>query len=652
MRESLIQKQSHLLGTNDVPQLSDMILVRIPQSSDMVLVRIPQSSEMKPDTVPQLSDTILVPQLSDVNTVPQLSDMNTVPQLFDMNSFSRLSGMNSVLQLSSDMTSTNINTKLMYPNPQLFDIMMNTKMNTKLTHPVPQLSDVMMNTNMNTNMDTNMNTNMNTNLMNTDPRSHDIFPKITNKYETHNESEEYKIEIIPKSSFNVNISNQNIKKAVECTELDTLSNTLSHNHQNEQNLIKELKLSRDIMMNNNNEFEKELMAFNYDIDIDIVVKKSFARSSENTFQFQKIHSLITHKTCCLNFVLQNEYEYVCDAVGDPYLLMKKNIYDLDYETLQDVLGITVELVIGGAQISKFNLAANILIAKLCGKEILIDESSTKIPLMIMHSSNGDTVESIALQYHGLNIELNKIDDEILDKIGDLELILTRYFYPGAESHYDKINRLPNSEVDLDIGQSISKNYVHDKNAMNKRRFVAQTASKNMIIDSTDFRLSMSESIGFNMDTYTEKIKLSAFTKYIFFRFIPKRETVGEMGLVDNRYDLLSLCPSITGVEIIKNGSIILSIKQDDFQMGHCILSMNIIKTTVYVISLSSDATNWKDIKESIKTCNFVHNYARFGNVEVKITTDISCDNYDVIMTTMKYNINSYISGMMGVMYGE
>lgn len=383
---------------------------------------------------------------------------------------------------------------------------------------------------------------------------------------------------------------------------------LSQDWISEQNLINELKKANDILEKDKEKFEKELLAFTTGIDYDLVINRSFTHMDETTFDFNlENYDSVYRVSICI--------DRICDVISNPCLMINTKLSELDHTTLHELLNLDVDLVIGGQSISKFDLASNILVAKLCAKEVLETDTCTKIPLMILHNNDRDMIKLIALQYHEFRINISDIRKDILKKLGgSLKLAMTLYYWISDGHCHDSFDC---------FGKFIGGNYNDAKKVTHERRKAAQLQSESMIIASENFILSEKE------------ISISTFTKFIIFRFIPKNSW--------NFDDLAILQPRITEVTIIS--------RKNNISMTFSnILSMSVSGIELFVMPLTHETSNWNDMKDYVKECKFENTTYDFGKIRIKVITDIPYDNYNVVMTPVRFNVCVCLSGMMGLRY--
>jgi hypothetical protein len=407
-----------------------------------------------------------------------------------------------------------------------------------------------------------------------------------------------------------------ITKKIRETSSERKCITSEHFSQNycfEQELKKELKRSREISNKDHKDFEDELKAYYFGVDL--VIKRSYTNMNEKTYQFE-INQGSSEKVYNLHVTINRN----SDAVGDPYLLLKFISSEIGDDIVYDLLGLHVQLFVGGQGISSFCIATNIFLAKLCDKDVQEENRFIKIPLMIFHSSDGDIIKMIALQYHEMKIKIDMVSKNIIDKIEGVWLNINEYFYDNSSGYYPY------------CGKNISGDCVDKSVSNHKRRHDAQIPFQNMIIDSNSYFVPHNE-LG-------DQMPFPPHTKFIIFRFVPKSN--------NNFNDLVFLQPNITEVMIftsdVRNNNNNISI------LIFNILSISFMNTTLFVAPLTHESLSWNSIKESIKKCNFEETYHNFTGMKVKIITDIPYDNYDVIITPVSFNFIRCMSGMMGKAY--
>lgn len=387
------------------------------------------------------------------------------------------------------------------------------------------------------------------------------------------------------------------------------SDHLSENYQAEKNLISDLRKSNETLQKNKIEFEKELKAFNSNVDVDLVMNKSFTHMNESTLEFKKTHNRNELISCKVNFsqVLLSRGDFV----GNIYLFFNTKISDIDDVIVHELLQSTVRLNIGGSIISNFNLATNILIAKLCDKEEYVEINEfTKIPLMVMHNSGGNMVNMAAIGCYTVEIIIDNIREEILDKLGKLHLTFDIYYYAGV---YDF------GEASKIFGNYIGGNITTDEKKTDyTKKCAAQIDFKNTYMTSKDHILNDNK-----------LVKIPSNTKFITFRFISK-----------DFNDIAFLKPNIVEATIITDEGMSLPFYE--------ILSMNFLNITMFIVPLSHESLNWNSIKDSVKKCEFESTFCEFNQISVKIFTNVPYDNYDVIMSFVGFNYGICTEGRMGL----
>lgn len=407
--------------------------------------------------------------------------------------------------------------------------------------------------------------------------------------------------------MNMNKLKGKVNNKVTRLKINQLMKHLSINKISEEELINELVLSREISEKTTRDFEKELLAFSLNVDKDLVVDRHFMHAAEYTLSFNDRTS-----SKCLCIML----EELGDVFGNPYLLIKRKLSDMDIDDIYDLLKLQIELCVGGDTISRSSVATHIFISKLCGKEICETDDYTKIPLALFHTSDGDFFSIISARYHSRFVIINGMNPETLEeKFGTLSLSFIVYDYVSHQR--DKIYE----------GQSISGNYITNiDDAKQKREAAKLLKAEYMFLTSGDIILNNDEPF---------YIDISGMTKFIIFRLVPKTEQI-------------HLQPLITDVIITTNNNneIMFSnvMSMDILSIAHDNLFGSI---KLFVISLTHETTAWKNFKDVVKKCDFKECFYYLQKIRVSIVTDIPCENYDVIMSPVRTNFLRCCSGMMG-----
>jgi hypothetical protein len=418
-------------------------------------------------------------------------------------------------------------------------------------------------------------------------------------------------------------------------------------YQDEKKLIKELNLSRDLSSlfdididktdQSLSAVENELKGCNNYVDEDLVLKKLFTDAEIITLNFDSeiddtntnmpdtSNMIISTKgyPCGLTQVISVELKENCNVFGNPYLIISDKISDLDIGALTKLLNLEISLAIGSVHVSSFSVATNILLAYLCDKHVLEgDIKMTKIPLMIFHNNNGDCVSKLALKYHDISVSIrtNDFDLNRIVKNFDIKLEVTKYYYECDDNNDNEIKQ----------STKINENRMFDQR-------LPTVDQRLPTVEAIDTICISSENNVYSFTNNIYMINLPSLTRFIVFRFIRQTEHI-------------HLQPNIINVSLFK--------KDVMFAEFDNVMTVNLysIDTNFFIVSLY-DSPDMHDIKDIIKSCNIrncfcdlKNNFCTFGSIEIKIMTDILCDNYDIVITPISFNIARYLSGMMGLLY--
>jgi hypothetical protein len=437
------------------------------------------------------------------------------------------------------------------------------------------------------------------------------------------------------------------------------SHDLSENARREQELVNELKLSKELPTNIFSDFN-DLTDLNDLNDLNNLNNDSNKREKKYQFKRSDIYK------DRFGVKIPNKY----NILSNPYLEIKSDAMISDINFAHDLLGINVEAYVGSTNISSSCIATNIFISELCDRYVREeDERTIKIPLAIFQNSNENMIRNYVLQ-ENVQVVITCRDDSFSRENDEVWLVVDEYHTKNIRPARVTFSR---QEIKIICDRKNENDFVlNGKNRLNEKQMKKILSKSNNQITKCDkengtFKSDQNCSVqnifedviqDISIDCSSEylfgwemcsSLKFPPHTKLITFRFVPKfyGDHTKDLTLC-NYFGLDSLCPNITEVVIIP-GTIVELENEVRTEYTFDVLSMNVLNTKIFVVSLSPELTNWEQIKYSIQKCDFdCTTYHNFIGMKIKFITDIPCDydKYDVIITYVQYNHYVYYSGTL------
>ena len=388
----------------------------------------------------------------------------------------------------------------------------------------------------------------------------------------------------------------------------------------EDNLEKELELSRIQMECESNDFEQSLRSndkldYNGFLEEDKFMDKLCELLTGNKYvdYVLKIEGSIKKNKDNIikkfNFFTRN-----IDIINNVYLKMEldSSFEELSSEEKYAILDSDIEFTIGGSIIDKIKLLSCLFHHLCLGKSIIEKDNIIQIPIYDFNSllykatKNGNRFGNlkglplVAIYYHEICFSL---------------------FSPKILSNF-KINLVLEGKI------------------------IDTPERKDMALNNDLEFLVFQNNIYEHKEKYYNNINLrfNNQSKFMLIYFKPKVFTS------TNFWDLSLEYPQLENAKLNFNGGS-LDFSDEDGE----ILSFEFFGITIYLLPYSNDVDTWEKIKESFGNIyeNFNHSFINFSRLDnVKLNLDISGnkENFYIVINNINFNIIHFKSGMAGLKF--
>lgn len=290
--------------------------------------------------------------------------------------------------------------------------------------------------------------------------------------------------------------------------------------------------------------------------------------------------------------------HTADYCRDACLVLKYNSLEFDISERIKLLESDIILEQGGTPIITTTVGVNLFFCLLKGRAVIDEmDGEIRIPIVFFDLFPDCMLPVLQLGFHETRIILNLSSD-----IGI------------TESYIEYVGVFAESET----------------------RRKAYQSSTEFISISCQKREFKSEDCKGSLATH-----FSLITKFVMFYFRPTK--------CYSQWDYCTSVPSLYGVDFSINDLEPLHFDHDQ------ILSVEFMGIKMYILSLSPEVMNWKNMLDYFKskkhtkhTFNGI-NFSKFNNEKFYLNTDVPIDDFDVCCTSIHHNIQIIRDGITVLM---